>query len=115
MTYSADLQLYASHSHFVTATYEHLLSVAGSTLAAETTATTTSSKPLHVAARLQQYRGGVSRFVVDDAHVPWSVAYPEYQPVEYTAPSVLKQPEWADLPTITAYAPRWLGVWWLLF
>ena len=33
-----------------------------------------------------------------DDKVPWSVLWPEYVPVVYTAPGVLKQPVWADDP-----------------
>ena len=54
-----------------------------------------ASISLHTKAR-QEYRGGVKRFPVPDDKVPWSVDWPEYQPVDYTAPSVLKGPVWAD-------------------
>ena len=33
---------------------------------------------------------------VSDEQVPWSVRWPDYKPTEYTAPSVLKNPVWAD-------------------
>jgi len=41
---------------------------------------------LHVAARSSPYRGGVARAPVPDEHVAWSVPYPGYAPVLYTAP-----------------------------
>ena len=51
---------------------------------------------LHTKARQAEYLGGVRRFPVPDDKVQWSVDWPEYQPVDYTAPSVLKGPVWAD-------------------
>jgi hypothetical protein len=53
---------------------------------------------LHVKARCIEYPGGggVKRFPVPDDKVEWSVPFPEYAPVDYTAPSVLAQPVWAD-------------------
>ncbi|EGD73752.1 hypothetical protein PTSG_05446 [Salpingoeca rosetta] len=46
----------------------------------------------------EQYPGsnGVKRFVIDPSQVPWDVECPSYEPVEYTAPNVAAQPEWAD-------------------
>ena len=54
---------------------------------------------LHIKAREEIYLGSkdVKRFPVPDEKVLWSVDWPEYKPVDYTAPSVLKQPPWADL------------------
>lgn len=52
-------------------------------------AVTTHRQPL-------EYLGGVRRFAVSEEKVPWSTEYPEYQPVDYTAPSVLAGPVWAD-------------------
>ncbi|KAL9974194.1 hypothetical protein ACROYT_G011206 [Oculina patagonica] len=36
------------------------------------------------------------RFPVPDDKVPWEVDFPDYSPVSYTAPVVLKKPSWAD-------------------
>ena len=55
-----------------------------------------ASVALHTKARQPEYLGGTKRFPVPDDKVPWSVDWPEYQPVDYTAPSVLKGPVWAD-------------------
>ena len=43
-----------------------------------------------------KYAGGVERFPVPDDKVGWSVDWPEYKPVDYTAPVVEKMPVWAD-------------------
>ena len=51
---------------------------------------------IHIKARQLDYQGGVQRFPVPDDKVSWSVDWPEYQPVDYTAPVVLKGPVWAD-------------------
>jgi ADP-ribose pyrophosphatase len=51
---------------------------------------------LHVKARSLEYLGGIKRFPVPDDKVPWSVPWEDYQPVDYTAPVVLKGPVWAD-------------------
>ncbi|CAL7948347.1 unnamed protein product [Xylocopa violacea] len=49
----------------------------------------------------------VKRFEVPENKVPWSVEYPEYKPVEYTA-VVLKGKPWAD-PEIgdVSFKPKW--------
>ncbi|XP_044159895.1 ADP-ribose pyrophosphatase, mitochondrial isoform X1 [Bufo gargarizans] len=53
----------------------------------------------HVKALTSPYPGSkVERWPVPEEKVSWSVNWPEYQPVEYTAPSVLAQPPWADPP-----------------
>ncbi|KAG8544648.1 hypothetical protein GDO81_022125 [Engystomops pustulosus] len=53
----------------------------------------------HVKALTSPYPGSsVQRWPVPQDKVSWSVDWPEYQPVEYTAPSVLAQPPWADPP-----------------
>jgi len=45
------------------------------------------------------YTGNLStRTPVPDDKICWSYTYPSYKPVEFTAPSVLKQPVWADHP-----------------
>lgn len=59
-------------------------------------AVTTHRQPL-------EYLGGVRRFPVPEDKVPWSADYPEYQPVDYTAPRVLAAPPWAD-PDIRSLA-----------
>lgn len=53
------------------------------------TTVTTHRQPL-------EYLGGVQRFPVPEEKIPWSVDYPGYQPVDYTAPRVLSRPAWAD-------------------
>lgn len=50
---------------------------------------------LHTKAR-QEYQGGIKRFPVPDDKVPWSVDYPEYQPVDYSAPVLYEKRPWAD-------------------
>ena len=44
-----------------------------------------------------RYAGGVDRFPVPDDKVSWSVDWPDYRPVDYTAPVVEKMPVWADV------------------
>ena len=44
-----------------------------------------------------KYAGGVKRFPVPDDKVSWSVDWPEYKPVDYTAPVVERMPIWADI------------------
>ncbi|XP_060696283.1 ADP-ribose pyrophosphatase, mitochondrial-like isoform X2 [Hemiscyllium ocellatum] len=52
---------------------------------------------IHAKARSSPYPGSqVQRFTVPDSHVSWSLAWPEYEPVDYTAGSVQASPEWAD-------------------
>ena len=43
-----------------------------------------------------EYLGGVRRFAVPEDKSPWSAEWPDYQPVDYTAPVVEKGPVWAD-------------------
>lgn len=51
----------------------------------------------HVKSRCPQYPGSkVKRFLVPDDMVDWSKSWPQYDPVNYTDPSVLKKPAWAD-------------------
>ncbi|XP_075686988.1 ADP-ribose pyrophosphatase, mitochondrial isoform X1 [Rhinoderma darwinii] len=53
----------------------------------------------HIKALTSPYPGSkVERWPVPQEKVSWSVDWPEYRPVEYTAPSVLAQPPWADPP-----------------
>ena len=65
-------------------------------------AVTTHRQPL-------EYLGGVRRFAVAEDKVPWSADYPEYQPVDYTAPRVLAGPVWAD-PDIRSVTPQHTGM-----
>eukprot|EP00794_Sanderia_malayensis_P014266 gene14266-15753_t len=44
-------------------------------------------------------RSGKERFPVPDHQVKWKRDFPEYQPVEFTAESVLAKPVWADPKT----------------
>ncbi|XP_048465660.1 ADP-ribose pyrophosphatase, mitochondrial-like [Rhincodon typus] len=58
---------------------------------------TGSLSMIHVKARRSPYPGSqVQRFPVPDSYVSWSVAWPEYEPVDYTADSIQASPEWAD-------------------
>lgn len=53
----------------------------------------------HVKALTSPYPGSqVERWPVPPEKVNWSVDWPEYEPVEYTARPVLAQPVWADPP-----------------
>ncbi|XP_068193768.1 ADP-ribose pyrophosphatase, mitochondrial isoform X2 [Antennarius striatus] len=68
-----------------------------------------SSKP-HMKSRCQQYPGSkVKRFPVPDDKVDWSQNWPQYKPVSYTDPSVLKTPVWAD-PDIGTFSPKFNAV-----
>ncbi|XP_067911983.1 ADP-ribose pyrophosphatase, mitochondrial-like isoform X2 [Heterodontus francisci] len=52
---------------------------------------------IHVKARTSPYPGSqVKRFPVPDNYVCWSVTWPDYEPVDYTAETVRTGPEWAD-------------------
>lgn len=53
---------------------------------------------VHTKARLSPYQGGTERAAVPDDKVPFHVPFPDYKPVDYTAPSVAAQPVWADDP-----------------
>ena len=46
--------------------------------------------------RLHEYQGGIKRFPVPEDKISWQVAWPEYDPVDYTAPVVADMPVWAD-------------------
>eukprot|EP00731_Ephydatia_muelleri_P023481 Em0015g1064a len=52
--------------------------------------------PLHVKARQAEYQGKVKRFPVPDEKVPWSVAWAEYSPVDYTVERDLSTPGQQD-------------------
>ncbi|MEE6516241.1 hypothetical protein FKM82_025525 [Ascaphus truei] len=57
------------------------------------------SMAAHIKALTSPYPGSqVKRWPVPPQKVSWSVDWPEYSPVEYTARSVLAQPTWADPP-----------------
>ena len=60
----------------------------------------------NVKCRNAEYRGGVARFPVPDEKVSWTVDWPEYKPVDYTAPSVLTA-SWAD-PDHRSALETWL-------
>ena len=49
----------------------------------------------------------VKRFTVPNEKIPWTVEYPEYKPVVYTA-AALKNKSWAD-PEINepTFKPKW--------
>ncbi|KYM94301.1 PREDICTED: ADP-ribose pyrophosphatase, mitochondrial [Cyphomyrmex costatus] len=54
--------------------------------------------------------GNVKRFAVPDEKISWTVEYPEYKPVSYTA-TALKGKPWAD-PEIneSTFKPKWNAV-----
>nr|XP_047136370.1 transient receptor potential cation channel subfamily M member-like 2 [Hydra vulgaris] len=57
---------------------------------------------IHTKSRLSPYPGStIHRFKVPDDLVSWKTAFPEYSPVLYTSPVVLKQPYWADIDLMT--------------
>lgn len=61
---------------------------------------------LHEKARFLRHASYPERnhgVAIPDDRVPWTVAYPEYRPVSFTAPSVLENwPNgWADPPDVT--------------
>jgi hypothetical protein len=45
---------------------------------------------------LKMYQGNVARAPIPDNKVSWTVEWPDYKPVDYTSPRVLKGPVWAD-------------------
>ncbi|KAG8134375.1 hypothetical protein E2320_007485 [Naja naja] len=52
---------------------------------------------LHRKARASPYPGSkVERTQVPDDKVNWMINWKDYSPVDYTAPSVLSGPKWAD-------------------
>lgn len=56
-----------------------------------------ATKGLHYQCRNTKYpaKEDIFRFIVPDAQVSWDVPFGSYDPVDYTAPSVLTAP-WAD-------------------
>lgn len=52
----------------------------------------------HIKARCQTYPRypDIVRHAVPDEKLTWDVMYPDYAPVDFTAPSVAKRPIWAD-------------------
>ncbi|KAI5097182.1 ADP-ribose pyrophosphatase, mitochondrial [Silurus meridionalis] len=64
------------------------------------------SPTTHIKARCTVYPSSDQhRFPVPDNNVSWETHWPDYNPVNYTAPSVLKNPDWAD-PDIGSFSPR---------
>ncbi|RXN12859.1 ADP-ribose mitochondrial-like protein [Labeo rohita] len=64
------------------------------------------SPATHIKARCPVYPGSdTRRFPVPDDKVDWDTDWPQYSPVNYTAPTVLKKPVWAD-PEIGAFSPQ---------
>uniref|UniRef100_F7AUJ8 ADP-ribose pyrophosphatase, mitochondrial n=1 Tax=Ciona intestinalis TaxID=7719 RepID=F7AUJ8_CIOIN len=60
--------------------------------------TLNSASKLHVKARTAEYPlSACKRFCVSDDKVDWKVEFKEYSPVSYTAPSVERNPPWADV------------------
>ncbi|PVD32988.1 hypothetical protein C0Q70_08436 [Pomacea canaliculata] len=72
------------------------------------TSVTKLAMEIHIKARSSPYQRttDVKRFPVPDEKVPWNVDFPEYKPVDYTAPSVQKGPVWADIDVRTADASQ---------
>ncbi|KAG8431211.1 hypothetical protein GDO86_019237 [Hymenochirus boettgeri] len=55
------------------------------------------SMAAHIKALTSPYPGSqVKRYPVPPEKVTWAVDWPEYDPVDYTAPLVLSKPVWAD-------------------
>ena len=51
----------------------------------------------HLKALGPDYTGtNLKKISFDKKFISWSVDYPDYKPVDYTAPSVEKGPVWAD-------------------
>ncbi|KAG8212644.1 hypothetical protein J437_LFUL018775, partial [Ladona fulva] len=71
------------------------------------------SAKIHVKCRGKVYpRSQILRSVVPDDKVSWEVDWPEYQPVPYTSPHLIKSieqlPPWADPEDIGGtFQPRW--------
>ncbi|XP_059351902.1 ADP-ribose pyrophosphatase, mitochondrial-like isoform X1 [Daphnia carinata] len=60
---------------------------------------------IHTKCRGQTYpRSDQKRCITPDDKVKWSVPWPEYNPTEYTSPSLQGQP-WADLEISEQFAP----------
>ncbi|CAH2308050.1 ADP-ribose pyrophosphatase, mitochondrial isoform X1 [Pelobates cultripes] len=82
-----------------TVTITAALAAMGSILSSYWFHKSNSSMAAHVKALTSPYPGSqVNRWPVPSEKVSWSIEWPEYKPVEYTAPSVLAQPPWADPP-----------------
>lgn len=66
---------------------------------------------LHEKCRQGLYpHSGIKRFEVSEEKIPWTVKYPEYKPVPYTA-DVLRGKPWAD-PEIeeSTFKPKWNAI-----
>ncbi|XP_043942210.1 ADP-ribose pyrophosphatase, mitochondrial isoform X2 [Protopterus annectens] len=63
----------------------------------------------HIKALTSPYQSSdIKRTSVPEDKISWSVPWPDYSPVEYTAPSVLKGPVWADPPIGSSdFTPRY--------
>ncbi|XP_061081300.1 ADP-ribose pyrophosphatase, mitochondrial isoform X1 [Conger conger] len=60
----------------------------------------------HVKARCPLYPSSeIRRSPVPDDKLKWETRWADYKPVSYTAPSVLKNPSWAD-PDIGSFSPK---------
>ncbi|XP_047216020.1 ADP-ribose pyrophosphatase, mitochondrial-like isoform X2 [Girardinichthys multiradiatus] len=69
-----------------------------------------SSAAPHLKSRCPQYpKSTIERFPVPDDKVDWNQNWPQYDPVSYTAPVVLKKPFWAD-PEIGSFSPKFNAV-----
>lgn len=52
---------------------------------------------MHIKACSSEYPGtDIKKFPVPSEFVDWEKAFPEYNPVNYTAKTVLDKPRWAD-------------------
>jgi len=77
---------------------------------ATTTASPSSAPPLvNVKCRNGLYPNSesVNRFTVPDSAVPWDIELPNYTPVDYTSPVVVKGPVWADPPISSSFTAKW--------
>ncbi|KAM4535190.1 ADP-ribose pyrophosphatase, mitochondrial [Fundulus diaphanus] len=100
-------------SHHLTRTSKHIKpAICGGYCKLYTTTIVTmpSSAASHVKSRCPQYpESTVNRFPVPDDKVNWNQNWPQYNPVSYTAPAVLKKPSWAD-PEIGSFSPKFNAV-----
>ncbi|XP_028267679.1 ADP-ribose pyrophosphatase, mitochondrial [Parambassis ranga] len=96
-----------SLSHlFRTTTTTRAVSTSCCNLYTTTVRTMPSSTVPHVKARCRQYPGSkIERLLVPDEKVDWAQSWPQYDPVDYTDPAVLKKPVWAD-PEIGSFSPQ---------
>ncbi|XP_062875070.1 ADP-ribose pyrophosphatase, mitochondrial [Trichomycterus rosablanca] len=77
-----------------------------SSLSSSMSSCASMSSAMHIKARCPVYPGSdTHRFPVSDDKVSWQTDWFEYSPVDYTAPAVLKKPDWAD-PEIGSFSLR---------